>query len=65
MKPKARLLDRIPDEADWAIALFPEDGVPVSFRIGIEDKDAVRLLRALASQLERGIVPDPESDTHH
>jgi hypothetical protein len=62
---KDRLLEHVPEGADWVIALYPSGENEEFYWAGIEDADAVALLRQVARQIERRLVPDPDSDTQH
>lgn len=65
MSVKTETADHIPDAADWAVAIYPNGGGSGCYWMGIDDVEAARLLRHVASQIEQQIVPDPDSSTQH
>jgi hypothetical protein len=62
---KEGLAQVVPENADWVIVLYPETDGPMYCRLGIAVASAIPLLRNLAAQLEREMVPDPDSNVKH
>jgi hypothetical protein len=62
---KAKLVEHVPDSCEWCVAIYDSDECAESYRSGISDQETVRLLRKMAEQVERGIIPDPDSGTQH
>lgn len=63
--PKQRLGEVMPDAAEWVFALYPKGDGQEFYWNGIDDAELAKALRSVATQIERRIVPDPDSGTQH